>query len=209
MADEIEVETKDLQDTIEEIHQERAEREREEQQNRWTRYIALTTAILAAFGAIAALQSGSLANEGMIHQLQASDTWNEYQASREKTHLYGLAAAPLLDANVVPAKSPGKKGPSLPDTKPESGPVRLASYLDEIERESDKTKSLSSKAGGLEKRANEELGRHHRFAYSVALLQVAIALGAVSALTRIKSIWIVSAVLGIGGIVLFFAGLFS
>jgi hypothetical protein len=54
--------------------------------------------------------------------------------------------------------------------------------------------------------AEEEIHHHHQFAYSVALLQVAIALGAVSALTKIKSIWVVSMALGIGGIVMFTLG---
>lgn len=206
MADEVDVETKELQETIEEIHKDRAEREQEEQRNRWTRYIALTTAILAAFGAIAAMQSGALANEGMMHQLQASDTWSEYQASREKTHIYGIAAGPLLDAKVVPAPIVGKKPPALPDIKPQDASARLAGYLDEIKREGDKSKSLSAKATGLEKTAVEELDEHHKFAYSVALLQVAIALGAVAALTRIKSVWVISSILGAGGIVLFVGG---
>jgi len=203
VSDEVEIETKDLQETIEEIHRERADRAKEESQTRWTGLIALTTAILAAFGAIAALESGSLANEGMMHQLQASDTWNEFQASREKIHLYGIASASLLDAKVIPS---GGKPAKQPDINPETPGKRLSGYLDELNRESGKTKSLGKTASGLEKRAEEELRHHHEFAYSVALLQVAIALGAVSALTKIKSIWLISMALGVAGIVLFGMG---
>ena len=46
--------------------------------------------------------------------------------------------------------------------------------------------------------------RHHFFAQSVALLQVAIALGAVAALTRRRSAWIASGLLGLIG-----AGVFA
>ena len=203
MADEIELESKELQETIEEIHRDREERAAEELQGRWTKYIALTTAILAAFGAIAALESGGLANEGMMHQLQASDTWNEYQSSREKTHLYGIASASLLDSNVKPATG---KLAKEPDVKPRSPAQRLGGYLAEIDREVEKTKSLNDKGTRLQKLAEEEMRHHHLFAYSVALLQVAIALGAVSALTKIRSIWLVSMALGIAGIVLFVMG---
>ena len=43
--------------------------------------------------------------------------------------------------------------------------------------------------------------RHHRYALAVALFQVAIALGAVAALTRIKLVWVASLLLGLGGVV--------
>jgi Domain of unknown function (DUF4337) len=51
--------------------------------------------------------------------------------------------------------------------------------------------------------ADHLLHRHHRFADSVALFQVAIALGAVAALTRIKLIWYGSIVLGLSGAAFF------
>ena len=43
------------------------------------------------------------------------------------------------------------------------------------------------------------LEQHHRFADSVALFQVAIALGAVSALTRQRLVWGASGLLGLAG----------
>src|SRR5438034_7281597 len=97
MPEEIEVETKELQEAIEEMHEERREREEEVKRSAWTRYIALSTAILAVFAAIGALQSGALVNQAMMDQLKASDTWSEYQSSRLKDHLYSLAANSLLD----------------------------------------------------------------------------------------------------------------
>src|SRR5260370_6673540 len=97
MSEEAESEKKELRETIEELQEERREGEQEQRQTAWTRYIALTTAILAVFAAIGALQSGSLINESMMDQLRASDQWNEYQAARQKEHLYTLEANKLLD----------------------------------------------------------------------------------------------------------------
>ena len=51
--------------------------------------------------------------------------------------------------------------------------------------------------------ADELLHQHHRFADSVALFQVAIALGAVAALTRMRLVWFGSILVGLLG-----AGLF-
>ncbi|HWD40169.1 MAG TPA: DUF4337 domain-containing protein [Fimbriimonas sp.] len=207
MADEIEVETKDLQETIEEIHKEREEREEEERRNQWTRYIALTTALLAAFAAVAALKSGSLANEGMVAQLQASDRWAQYQSSRTKVHLYTLASSELLDRNVkaVP-ETGGREAGQVHLDAAEDPPHRLREYLDQVSRETEKQTDERRNAEELQKEAKKQIDEHHRFAYSVAMLQVAIALGAVSALTRMKSIWLVSSVAGIIGIVLFAYG---
>ena len=101
MPEEIEIETKDLQETIEELHHERAEREEEAKKSAWTKYIAMSTAVLAVFAAIGALQGGAKVNEAMILQIRASDKWNEYQSARQKDHLYTLKANDLLDAGAA------------------------------------------------------------------------------------------------------------
>src|SRR5437867_1669371 len=82
MPEEIEIETKELQETIEEMRDERAERLLEAKQSSWTRWISLSTALLAVVAAVAALESGSLVNEALIvknnavlKQSQASDQW--------------------------------------------------------------------------------------------------------------------------------------
>src|SRR6266852_3537629 len=103
MPDEVEIETTELQETIEELHHEREERAQAERKFAWTRYIGLTTAILAVFAAIGALQSGALINESMMLQLRASDKWNEYQAARQKDHIYSLEAYALLDRGAEPS----------------------------------------------------------------------------------------------------------
>lgn len=50
--------------------------------------------------------------------------------------------------------------------------------------------------------ADALLERHHRYAGAVALFQVAIALGAIAALTRVRAVWVGSMVVGGAGIVL-------
>jgi hypothetical protein len=204
MSDEVEVETHDLQETIEEIHKDREEREQEERRTHWTRYIALTTAVLAAFAAVAALESGGLANESMLSQLKASDQWSEYQSSRQKSHLYTVVASQMLDQGVTShGKAPS--GSSLKMVK-ETADTRLTEVLGQIGREDSKAKQVRVIAEKYEKTAEKTLEKHHKFAYSVAMLQVAIALGAVSALTRMKSLWFVSGAMGLAGIGLFVWG---
>lgn len=155
------------------------------------RLIALTTALLAAVAAIASLLAGSSVNEALVLkseatqlQAQASDQWAYYQAKGVKAAVASTAATYLAaskraasDSFAALAARYGKEQ----DT--------IAVLARSLERERD---ARSREASGL-------LARHEVYAYAVALLQVAIALGAVAALTRRRAIWILSAIGGVAG----------
>ena len=47
----------------------------------WVMGVALTAAILAALAAVTALYADHFATEAMLEQIQASDQWNEFQAT--------------------------------------------------------------------------------------------------------------------------------
>ncbi|HTA39612.1 MAG TPA: DUF4337 domain-containing protein [Candidatus Acidoferrales bacterium] len=234
MSEHIEVETKDLQEAIDELDDERRERKEEEAKSGWIRYIGLSTAFLAVFAAIGALQSGNLVNEAMLHQIQASDTWAEYQASRGKDHLYTVMLNNLVDANAnnaavidavtkpreeAPAEKPAnaEKPPAAAERPAKSkkteiafaakpAALRAAEYREKVFEEMSKEDDRSAEAKRLEEDSAIEINKHHHFEYSVAIIQVAIAVGAVSALTRVKSVWFLSLFAGAVGIVLFVMG---
>jgi len=176
----MEIDTDKLQDLIAEEH--------ERAKEGWIRYVGLSAAIFAVIAAVSALRSGDLINEALIHQIKASDTWNEYQASRQKEHLYSVAANGIADNGSRNA-------------------TRLREYRSEITKEAAKESPLASKARGLEEDSATEVARHHAFEYAVALLQVGIALGAVAALARSKPAWYVSLASGAVGIFYFARGL--
>lgn len=204
MPEEPELETKELQEALTELHQEREEREDEEKRTHWTRYIALSTAILAVFAALAALESGNLVNEAMMAQLRASDTWNEYQAAKQKIHIYTVQANALLDAGARQAAAPvGKSKTTWVSKHPDA---RLEEYVAKVDDESSKSDGLKKQATALQERSEALLERHHAFAHSVALIQSAIALAAIAALTRVKWIWYLSLAAGLGGLALLCAG---
>ncbi len=222
MPDDPEVETNDLQEAIDEMHEEKSERESEQKQNAWTRYIGLSTAILAVFAAIGSLQAASLVNEAQINQLHSSDKWNEYQASKEKGHIYTVAANEMLDAGITlssksHATAAGPKGAASAKVSKTANPpktgwtkmspgARLAEYESEVAKENAKQGPLSKSANELSAESQEQIGNHEQFAYSVALIQVAIALGAVAALARLKTIWYCSLLCGLAGILYFGLG---
>ena len=187
MGDHLEVEPHRLQEEIAEAHEELAEMRSEQRGSKWLRYVGLSAAIFAVIAAVAALRSGALINEAMIDQIKASDKWAEYQASREKEHLYIVAAAQLTDL--------GSKNTA-----------RIREYNQQISKESSKERSLGAAARKLEEDSEVEVRRHHAFEYAVALLQVAIALGAVAALARFKPAWFISLGAGAVGFCIFLWG---
>jgi hypothetical protein len=183
MPESIEVETDKLQDQVMDAREAPAP----ERTPAWLRYLGLGTALLAVFAAIAALHSGDLINEALMNQLKASDRWNEYQAARQKEHLYTLAVDELTDRG-------------------SRNEARLRSYRDQIAKEVSKEGPLQQSARRLEQTSEAQVARHRSFEYAVALLQVGIALGAVAALARSKPAWYVSLAAGAAGLAFFLQG---
>lgn len=214
MPGNIEVETKELQEQINELHE---EHKSEQKKAGWIRYVGLSTALLAVVAAMSALQSGNMVNEALIHQIKSSDMFAEFQSSRMKEHLYTLTVSGILDRNpdvvahlgTPPPKDVSAKVVVAPTAAPlvsKSALDRAREYQDKIAEEQSKEKARSTLATGFSDQSEEELRRHHYFEYAVALIQVAIALGAISALAAIKPVWYVSMLLGTVGIVLFVMG---
>src|SRR5580698_7351220 len=79
MPEEIEIPTEHLHEEI----QEKAEEQRE----KWTLYVARSTALMAVLAAVAGLLAGHHANEALIERTKASDQWNFYQAKNLKEEI--------------------------------------------------------------------------------------------------------------------------
>ena len=139
----------------------------------WISWVALSTAILAVLAAIASLLSGQHANEAMMDQIEASDQWNYYQAK-------GIKAA-VLDAKTTLAGSPNESD--------ESKRTRYEKAQEEIK----------SEAAGKQAAAKSNFQRHEVYARAVAMFQIAIAVAAISALTKKRHFWIVSLLFGVAG----------
>jgi glucan-binding YG repeat protein len=147
--------------------------------------VALSTAIIAAFAAITSLLAGDHANEAMVSQIQASDQWAYFQAK-------GIKAG-VLNTKIAILESMEKK-PSAKDEE------KLAEYAKE-------QKEISQEATALQHEAKEHLAKHKKLASGVTLLQIAIAIGAISALTKRKAFWGVSLVFALGGVIFLVLGI--
>jgi hypothetical protein len=183
MPEEPEIETEKLREGIHE--------ELEREGGTFLKRIALTTALLAACAAIAALRAGATVNEALLLrteaarlQSEASDQWAFFQAKSLKSAVEEASRTSWLAI--------GKEPPPEFAAKQ----VRQDAERKEIEtRAREKEKERDAKIA----ESNHLLHEHHRYANSVAILQVSIALGAVAALTRNRAVWIASLLLGTGG----------
>jgi hypothetical protein len=146
----------------------------------WISWVALSTAVLAVLAAIAGLLSGKHANEAIMSQIEASDQWSYYQAKSIK--------AAVLDTKMSLATAPG-----------ESDRAKAARYEKEEEE-------IKSTAETKEAEAKTNFHRHEVLARGVTMFQIAIALGAVSALTRRRRFWALSLVFGAAGCVFLVLG---
>jgi Mg2+/citrate symporter len=141
----------------------------------WISLVALSTAILAVLAAIAGLLSGKHANEAMMSQIEASDQWGYYQAKSIK--------ASVLDAKMALM--------SAPDEKDREKAARYEEEQNEIKKEAE--------AKQTEAKAN--FHQHEVLARGVTMFQIAIAIAAISALTKKRKFWLVSLLFGVAGCV--------
>ncbi|HEV2803846.1 MAG TPA: DUF4337 domain-containing protein [Chthoniobacterales bacterium] len=147
---------------------------------RWISWVALSTAILAVLAAIAGLLSGKHANEAMMSQIQVSDQWSYYQAKSIK--------ASVLDAKMT-----------LTDSATEKDKEKAAKYQEE-------QAEIKQEAEHKEAEARSNFHKHEIFARGVTMSQIAIAIAAISALTRRRPFWLVSLVFGAIGFVFLVLG---
>ena len=148
---------------------------------KWILGVALSSALLAAFAAVASLMAGHNANEAVISQIESSDQWSYYQSkSIKQAQLAGKID--VLAALDKPAADADKS--------------KVAQYEKEKEE-------VRKEAERLEKESQHLLRTHEALAFSVTLFQIAIAVGAISVLIKRKPFWWVSLVVGIIGVCFF------
>jgi non-ribosomal peptide synthetase component F len=181
-----EVETESLQ---EKIH------DRVEHEGGWLlKAIALSTALFAALAALASMQAGDSVNRALVLkaeanrlQTEAADQWAYYQAK-------GIKGA-VQEASRTAWLAAGKE----PPPNFEATSKRYQEEQKEIEKGA---RAKEAERDVRDQEAAHLFHRHHGFASSVAFMQVSIALGAIAALTRLRSIWFGSLLLGLTGVAL-------
>src|SRR5207249_1288443 len=169
-----------------------------EHRSRWIVYLSFSTALIAVLAAVAALESGAYSNEALMQkneallaQTKASDQWAYYQAKSVKAAIYSTQATALKQTN-----------PEVAD-KAQAEAARYDKEEKEISTVATKLEEDVKEHGEL---SEKNMEHHHRFAYSVTMFQISIALAAVSALSRRKAIWYIGLLMAAFGLVYFVDG---
>jgi hypothetical protein len=153
--------------------------------------IAVMTAIFATIGALFGYMAGATQNEALLFKneaaiktLEASDQWNFYQSKSNKQNLAELGAT--LTTGDVQAKY-------------RQDIERYRKEKDEIMVDAKKLEEAAKQAG-VESAASMHV--HHRWAQAMTLIQIAIALAAITILTRNKAMGIGAIGVGVASIAL-------
>jgi hypothetical protein len=149
--------------------------------------IAVTTAIIATVGAMAAYMGGATqANAGLfknnaaIKKTEASNQWNYYQAKSGKQNLAELAIV------LLPEDRKAQYQGEVERYKKEKAEIKLAA------------EKLDADSAEWDHRSDEQMHLHHRWAQATTALQISIALAAIALLTRRR--WLEYGVYGVAGL---------
>ena len=153
----------------------------------FTSRLAVLTAVISTIGAIFGYLGGHsqnnallLKNEAALHKTAASNQWNYYQAKSSKQNLAELGVT--LTSGEARAKF-------------ENNVARYEKEKNEIKADAEK---LEAKATAADAASAVQMHAHERWALATTLLQIAIALSAITLLTRKR--WLLAGVFGATGV---------
>jgi hypothetical protein len=157
----------------------------------------LSTAIIAVVAAVVGLFSNQATsetilakNEAILYQSQASDAWAFFQAKGIKEQIYTVNAQTASGATARGFKREAE---------------RYAQEKDAIQK---KAEALQKQVEVKNQESEHFYAKHHVFEFAETFLHVAIALAAISALTRSRPFWLLSILLACVGTAYFTVGLF-
>jgi hypothetical protein len=148
--------------------------------------IAMSTAIIATVGAIFGYMGGAtqanaslFKNTAAIRKTEASNQWNYFQSKSTKQSLAEVSR----------------------DLSPEDKKGVYQAKMDRYEKEKSEIKTVAEgfekESSDWDKRSDEQMHQHHRWAQATTVLQVSIALAAIALLTRKK--WLEYAMFAVAG----------
>ncbi|HWB93900.1 MAG TPA: DUF4337 domain-containing protein [Puia sp.] len=208
MPEEIEIPTEHLHEQIQEGA--------EEKKQRWTLYLALSTAFMAVFAAVAGLLAGHHANEALIERVKASDQWNFYQSKNLKQEiavntdkiLQAVAPKQPIRAGSNAVVAAGKLGVHPAGEGSAAATSSEGDHSKDIVRYDKEKEEIKKQAEEDEKASDAHLAKHVPLSSAVTAFQIAIAISAIAVLTRRKALWYAGLVLMAAGIYFLAMGIF-
>src|SRR2546430_12288659 len=143
--------------------------------------VAVMTAIFATIGSLFGYMGGAtqndallFKNEAAIRRTEASDQWNFYQAKSSKQNLAELGATLATGEQHVRYVKEDER------------------YKKEKEEIMPEARKLEQQSKQAEEKSEASMHVHHRWAQALTLIQISIALAAITILTRNKGLQYIS-----------------
>ncbi len=166
---------------INEAHHERGERDP------WPRRMAVVVSFLAASLAISEIGAKSSQTAYLTHHIDASDTWNFFQAKNLRANLRNSEA--VLLESLPNADSPTVKE-RIKAARGEEARMR-------DEPDGDGMKQLKAKAELEQHERGIAFHAYHGYEYTSGALEIGIVLASVSVVTRIRALGIAAGTIGL------------
>jgi len=159
--------------------------------DRWTRWVALTTTILAVCAAFSSMKGGGYSTKVQLWTTKESNQWQYYQAKSIKKYLMQLQSDSFKAQEMTESNS-GKK---------EFLAKKMKGYEEKIKQYEGEEKEITEGAKKLSAEQEDFKAHGGQFGQAVMLLQVAIMLSSIAALLKKPALWYVGLAFGLAGIV--------
>jgi hypothetical protein len=166
---------------------------------RFTKGVALTTAIFAVLLAISSLGGNNATKEMMLSQQQSADQWAFYQSKAMREHLY-RSQKMRLEADMID-RSAGMKAEAKKKYE-----ELLNTFKEEEGRYKIEKKKIEDDAKHLEEVRDRNMSKDPYFDYAEVLLQIAIVMASISILASSRQVFAFSIVCSIAGTILMVNG---
>jgi hypothetical protein len=160
--------------------------------DRFTKGVALTTALYAVLLAVTSLGGNNASKEMMMAQQQSSDQWSFYQGKTIREHLYG-AQKVLLSTRLAE---------DLPPAAREKIEQALTQLEQEANRYRDEKKEIETRAKELEAERDHNAAKDPFFDYAEVLLQISIVMASIAILSKARPVFYVSIATAVMGALL-------
>ena len=147
---------------------------------RTLRPVAFTMSVLAVLVAVTTVLGHRTHTEAVLRQAKASDTWNEYQAKKNRAYDTDLANRLLHDLTVADKDSAQKD-----------------KWAEDLKEEQNEALALETEVKNAEIKANF-------FDFGEALLEIGLVVSSVTLLTRSRIYWFLgigASIIGVGSVV--------
>jgi len=169
-----------------------------EVQEKWLKWVALTTTILAVCASFASMKGGGYSTQVQLMTTQESDQWSYFEAKSIKLHL-GEMEKDIFKVDALSISDPVVKNEI-------QGKIKvLEDNISRYGKEKDAIKNGIDNLSGKQEMAKRHGGN---FGLAVMFFQISIMLSAIGSLLKQRTAWLFGLAIGFFGLVYFLNGFY-